>query len=157
METTKQQQKENTSERYYEGVGRRKSAVARVRLFVVSQQGEEKSSSEEGEEKVVAMTVNDRPYQEHFCTQEFWKESIAPLVATGMEERFRISVKVSGGGMRGQAGAVKLGIARALLAFDEGLRPTLRAGGYLTRDARRVERKKPGLKKARRAPQWSKR
>ena len=80
-----------------------------------------------------------------------------PLQATGTEHRFNIRVKVNGGGISGQAGAVRLGIARALLKVDPDLRPVLRKGGYLTRDARAKERKKPGLKRARKAPQYTKR
>jgi small subunit ribosomal protein S9 len=80
-----------------------------------------------------------------------------PLRATATENRFNISVKVQGGGMTGQTGAVRLGIARALLQADPELRPILRRGGYLTRDPRVKERKKPGLKRARKAPQYTKR
>ncbi|HHH41498.1 MAG TPA: 30S ribosomal protein S9, partial [Chloroflexi bacterium] len=82
---------------------------------------------------------------------------LEPLKVTGMENRFNISVKVRGGGISGQAGAVRLGIARALLKVDPELRPILRKGGFLTRDARVKERKKPGLKRARKAPQYTKR
>jgi small subunit ribosomal protein S9 len=82
---------------------------------------------------------------------------VEPLKATGTENRFNISVVVKGGGMNGQAGAIQLGIARALLKMDPDLRPILRKGGFLTRDARVKERKKPGLKRARKAPQYTKR
>jgi small subunit ribosomal protein S9 len=81
----------------------------------------------------------------------------APLKAVGMEERFDVSAKVNGGGIMGQAEAVRLGVARALILHDENLKKTLKDLGYLTRDARIVERKKPGRRKARRSPQWAKR
>jgi small subunit ribosomal protein S9 len=127
---------------YYEGVGRRKAATARVRLYPG------------GEGNFV---VNDRPLDEYFVRGGDVLHLLQPLKATGLEGRFSISVKVMGGGIRGQAGAVQLGIARALLEADPDLRPVLRKGGYLSRDARVKERKKPGLKRARKAPQYTKR
>jgi len=127
---------------YFEGVGRRKTATARVRLFL------------EGDG---AFVVNDRPLEEYFARHWDVLHAKEPLDATEMESRFTISVLVNGGGMRGQAGAIRLGVARALLKFDPELRPVLRRGGYLTRDARVKERKKPGLKRARKAPQYTKR
>ena len=127
---------------YYEGVGRRKSATARVRLY----------SGGGGQ-----MVVNGRPLAEHFVRGVDVLHLLEPLKITGMEGRFDLSVKVSGGGVGGQAGAVRLGIARALLKVDPELRPVLRRGGFLTRDARVKERKKPGLKRARKAPTYTKR
>lgn len=127
---------------YYEGVGRRKSATARVRLFPG------------GDGTVV---VNDMPLGEYFVREWDVSRLIGPLQATNTQESFIVSVRVNGGGMTGQAGAVRLGIARALLKADPGLRSTLRKGGFLTRDAREKERKKPGLKGARKAPQYTKR
>ncbi|MEA3323169.1 MAG: 30S ribosomal protein S9, partial [Patescibacteria group bacterium] len=82
---------------------------------------------------------------------------LEPLKVSGLQDKCAVSVVVRGGGIAGQSDAVKLGIARALIKYDEELRPALKAGGLLTRDARKVERKKPGLRKARRSPQWSKR
>jgi len=127
---------------YYEGVGRRKAATARVRIYP------------NGKGEIV---VNDRPLTEYFVRDVDVANLLAPLKVTGTEGRFNISVKVRGGGVSGQAGAVRLGIARALLKWDPELRPVLRKGGFLTRDARVKERKKPGLKRARKAPQYTKR
>ena len=127
---------------YYEAVGRRKTATARVRLFPG------------GDGSIV---VNEKPADQYFPRGVDMLTLKGPLQATGTEHRFNISVKVNGGGISGQAGAVRLGIARALLKVDPDLRPVLRKGGYLTRDARAKERKKPGLKRARKAPQYTKR
>ena len=127
---------------YYEAVGRRKTATARVRLFLG------------GEGTIV---VNGLSHEEYFVREVDGLQLRGPLEATATERRFNISVKVKGGGMSGQAGAIRLGIARALLKVDPGLRPVLRKGGFLTRDARAKERKKPGLKRARKAPQYTKR
>lgn len=130
-------------ERYAYAVGRRKTAVAQVRLY----------PSKKAEEAI----VNDRPLKEYFATPALQSAALAPLVSAGLTESFRVTVLVRGGGLNGQADAVKLGVARALITHDEALRSTLKAQGFLTRDARAVERKKPGLHKARRAPQWAKR
>ena len=127
---------------YYEAVGRRKEATARVRLF----------SGGDG-----TIVVNERPLEEYFVREVDVICLKEPLQVTAMESRFNISVKVNGGGIGGQAGAVRLGIARALLKTDPDLRPMLRKSGALTRDARVKERKKPGLKRARKAPQYTKR
>ncbi len=127
---------------YYEGLGRRKEATARVRLYVG------------GEGNLV---VNDKPVNEYFPRLGDVEALTEPLRVTGTEGRFDISVKVKGGGITGQRDAVKLGIARALLKVDPELRPVLRKGGFLTRDDRVKERKKPGLKRARKAPQYTKR
>lgn len=129
-------------QQYYEGLGRRKSATARVRLYPG------------GDGHVI---VNGQPLQEYFVRGVDVVRLLEPLKVTGMDGRFGISVKVRGGGISGQASAVRLGIARALLKVDPELRPTLRKGGFLTRDARVKERKKPGLKRARKAPQYTKR
>jgi small subunit ribosomal protein S9 len=126
---------------YYEGVGRRKRASARVRLYP-------------GEGNVV---VNDKPAEEYFSRERDVLHLLEPLKVTGTVDTFNVSVKVQGGGVSGQAGAVCHGIARALLAANPNLRPVLRKAGFLTRDARKKERKKPGLKRARKAPQYTKR
>ena len=131
-----------SEQHYYEGVGRRKSATARVRLYL----GGDGS-----------VTVNDRPLEEYFVRETDVAVLLAPLKVTGLDGRFNISVKVHGGGVSGQAGAVSLGVSRALLKADPELRPVLRRGGFLTRDARVKERKKPGLRRARKAPQYTKR
>jgi small subunit ribosomal protein S9 len=125
---------------YFEAVGRRKTAVARVRLM----------PGESG------FTVNDLDYKKYFKTDRDRSTAYAPLKLIAVE-KIGVSVKTSGSGLPSQAGAVSLGIARAFLKMDAGYRPTLKAAGLLTRDPRMVERKKYGLKKARRAPQWAKR
>ncbi|MBI5650080.1 MAG: 30S ribosomal protein S9 [Chloroflexi bacterium] len=129
-----------TTGKYYEGVGRRKSAVARVRLFAGSG----------------TFTVNEKPMDKYF-PENFVALVGAPLRATENEARFAVSVLVKGGGVAGQADAVSLGVARALLAADAGFKGVLRKAGLLTRDAREKERKKPGLKRARKAKQYTKR
>jgi len=127
---------------YYEAVGRRKMATARVRLF----------PGGDG-----AIIVNEQPFETYFAREADRFRLREPLEVTATENRFNISVQVKGGGMGGQAGAVRLGIARALLKVDPDLRPILRKGGFLTRDARVKERKKPGLKRARKRPTYTKR
>jgi small subunit ribosomal protein S9 len=127
---------------YFEAVGRRKASTARVRLFPG------------GEGSVV---INERPLEEYFCRQMDVVHLKEPFEVVGMENRFNVSVLVKGGGIKGQAGAIRLGIARALLKMDPDMRPTLRKSGFLTRDARVKERKKPGLRGARKAPQYTKR
>jgi len=129
------------AERYYYGTGRRKSATAQVRLYP------------EGN----GMVVNEKPAEEYFSREIDLLYLREPLLVTGMEGKFRVTVRVNGGGISGQAGAIRHGIARALLEADPELRPTLRRGGFLTRDPRGKERKKPGLKRARKAPQYTKR
>ncbi len=126
---------------HYYGTGRRKSSAARV--FMTPGAGE--------------ITVNKRPLDEFFGRETARMIVRQPLEATENEKSFNINATVKGGGPSGQAGAIRLGIARALLEYDEGLRGDLRRAGLLTRDARRVERKKVGLRKARRAVQFSKR
>ena len=131
-----------TKTRYVEGIGRRKEATARVRLF-------------KGTGRFLINSQKAENYFSDIFAAKNWM--LAPLTLVKMEDRFDISVKVKGGGKRAQIDAVKLGIARALVKIDESLRPTLRKAGFLTRDPREKERKKYGLKRARRAPQWSKR
>ena len=126
--------------KYIATVGRRKSAIAQVRLY----------TNGKG-----IVTVNDKPYQKYLDTLETAATVEAIMDKAGQD--FDFSIKVSGGGRCGQADAIRHGIARALIIADPSLRPILKAEGWLSRDARIKERKKPGLKKARRAPQWSKR
>jgi small subunit ribosomal protein S9 len=130
-----------TTGKFYEGVGRRKSAVARVRLFAGSGN----------------FTVNDKPVKEYFPINALETAATSPLRATQNESRFTITVQVKGGGPAGQATAVSLGVARALLVADNAFKAPLRKLGLLTRDPREKERKKPGLKKARKAKQYTKR
>ena len=127
---------------YYEGLGRRKAATARVRLHTNGEAG---------------IVVNDKPLEEYFTRTVDQTNILEPLKVCGTEAHFGITVKVKGGGVTGQAGAVRLGVARALLKADPDYRKTLRDHGMLTRDARAKERKKPGLKRARKAPQYTKR
>lgn len=128
------------SERYY-GTGRRKSSIARVYLMP-------------GTGKV---TINKKDMDEYFGLETLKIIVRQPLEATNTADKFDVLVNVKGGGFTGQAGAIRHGIARALNKYDLDLRPTLKKAGYLTRDPRMKERKKYGLKKARRAPQFSKR
>ena len=126
---------------FYQGVGRRKTSTATVRLY-----------DERG-----PLLVNKGPVEEYFPGEASEKIYLGPFRAVGMLDKFRGVVRVSGGGRSGQLGATVLGIARALLAYDETLRPTLRKYGLLTRDPRMKERKKVFRRGARRAPQFSKR
>jgi len=123
------------------GTGRRKTAVARVRMAA-------------GSGKI---TVNKRPFENYFPTENLRTQAMQPLTVTETAAKFDVRVNVSGGGPSGQAGAVRHGIARALLDIDEGHRLVLRQAGLLTRDPRMKERKKYGLKRARKAPQYTKR
>lgn len=128
--------------RYYQGTGRRKTAVARVRLFPGS-----------GE-----FVVNGKNIADYFGHRDlFERELVRPLELTGNAASFNVLAKVRGGGVAGQVTAVRHGIARALLDLDGELRPTLKKAGLLTRDPRMKERKKPGLKRARKRPQYTKR
>lgn len=128
--------------KYFEAVGRRKSAVARVRMTPASKN---------------EVTVNDKKLEEAFAISELQKEILSPLRADGVVDTYAVSVKVSGGGIASQAEAIRLGIARILVGIDGNLRSTLKKEGYLKRDPRKKERKKFGLRKARKSPQWSKR
>ena len=127
---------------YFYGTGRRKSSVARVRVYA------------NGTGKI---TINDRDIDNFFGLETLKLIVRQPLAATGNENNFDIVCTVSGGGVTGQAGAIRHGLSRALLQYDENLRSTLKKAGFLTRDPRMKERKKYGLKAARRAPQFSKR
>ena len=126
---------------YYEGIGRRKASTARVRIM-----------SGSGE-----FVVNEHTLEEFFPRIGDLNKVIEPLEVVGQRKSLDVSVLVKGGGVTGQTGAVRLGIARALLNMNPELKPMLRKGGFLTRDSREKERKKPGLKKARKAPTYTKR
>jgi small subunit ribosomal protein S9 len=131
-----------SSNAFFYGTGRRKTSIARVRLL-----------TGEGE-----MVVNGRSLEEHFGNAVSPAEIMLPFRVTGTEGRYNAMIKVEGGGYHGQAGAIRHGIARALLQSDpEGARGPLRQAGLLTRDPRMKERKKYGLKRARKAPQYTKR
>ncbi|MBI2626022.1 MAG: 30S ribosomal protein S9 [Candidatus Nealsonbacteria bacterium] len=133
---------ESAGEHYFETVGRRKTSSARIRIAI------------NGDKEIL---VNDKPYQVYFPTLETQEIVLSPLKLMSCLDKFRIIAKVNGGGMHSQAEAVRHGIARALLLFNADFRKRLKKAGYLTRDPRMRERKKFGLKRARRAPQWRKR
>ena len=126
---------------YFYGTGRRKNSVARVRVY-------------NGTGKI---TINDRDIDDYFGLETLKLIVRQPLAVAGVEGKFVIVVRVAGGGVSGQAGAIRHGLSRALLVYDENLRGELKKAGFLTRDPRMKERKKYGLKAARRAPQFSKR
>jgi small subunit ribosomal protein S9 len=130
------------AEQYYEGIGRRKTSTARVRLHTGG---------------TGTIIINDKPAAEYFGRDMDVFNLMTPLKLVGAENRFDVTVKVMGGGDTGQSDAVAMGVARALVASDPELKSVLRKAGYLTRDARAKERKKPGLKRARKAPQYTKR
>lgn len=134
--------KSSSVQQYYYGTGKRKSAIARVRIY----------KNGKGD-----LTVNDKDAGEFFNLKKLMAVITSPLKLTSMTKKFDIQVKVIGGGIIAQAEAIRHGISRALLRYDDSLRITLKKAGFLTRDPRVKERKKPGLKRARRAPQFSKR
>ncbi|MCK4781947.1 30S ribosomal protein S9 [Candidatus Parcubacteria bacterium] len=138
-EETKEEKKET---RYIEAVGRRKTAVARVRLWT------------KGEKEFL---INDKPFKDYFSTLELQQIASGALDRMKSLDRFRVSIIVRGGGLHSQAEAVRHGISRVLIVFNPDYKKRLRKAGYLTRDPRMRERKKFGLKRARRAPQWAKR
>jgi len=123
------------------GTGRRKSSVARVRVRDGSG----------------AITINKKPLADYFCNEQDRAAIAQTLAAVDLSDKVDVLVRVVGGGLTGQSGAVRMGLARALMSYDESLHDTLRDGGFLTRDSRMKERKKPGLRGARRGVQFSKR
>jgi len=129
-------------DKYIYAKGGRKTATAQVRIYP------------NGTGKI---TVNDKPYDEYFTVADMRDGVVNPLRMTGRDKTVDVSVRTSGGGIRGQAEATRHGIARALVSIDPELKPALKAVGFMKRDPRVKERKKPGLRRARRAPQWSKR
>jgi len=132
-----------TQEKYFYAVGRRKTSIAQVKLFVT-------------DKKETSIEVNKKELEKYFSLLRLQTSAKAPLALAG-DMKFFVSVHVAGGGMMGQAEATRLGIARALVKFNEELKKPLKDACFLTRDARVVERKKPGKLKARRSPQWAKR
>lgn len=131
-----------TKTKYFEAVGRRKTAVARVRLFP---------------DKTTSYEVNGKALEAYFPVKEMQVAAGEAFVSGSPAEKFMVSAKVSGGGINAQSEALRLGIARALLVYDIQLRGKLKKAGFLKRDARAKERRKFGLKKARKSPQWAKR
>lgn len=132
-----------TTRRYYEGIGRRKRASARVRIYMDEAEGN--------------FTVNGKDVKEFFPRFGDHKILTGPLADTDLLGKVDVTVHINGGGVTGQTGAVRLGLARALVKYDESLRSALRTNGHMTRDSRVKERKKPGLKRARKAPTYTKR
>ena len=130
---------------YFYAVGRRKTSVAQVRLF------ENENATDED------LIINDKKMNDYFPTLSLQNNMLLPLKTIGMHGKFSMTVLVRGGGVTGQVEATRLGIARALVIFNPEFKKTLKDLGMMTRDAREVERKKAGLKKARKAPQWAKR
>lgn len=129
---------------YFYAVGKRKTSVAQVRIYPSKK-----------EEKTVL--VNGKDVKKYFTLKRLQDVVVAPFISCGQEGKFDVSIKVNGGGVNSQAEASRLGISRALIEFNADLRKSLKVMGFLTRDARKVERKKPGKRKARRSPQWAKR
>ncbi len=127
---------------YYEGLGRRKTATARVRIY----------PGGDGQ-----LVVNGKPYEEYFCREVGRLNLLEAFEVTETDGQFDMTVLVKGGGITGQSEAIRMGTARALLEVNPDFRPVLRKSGLLTRDSREKERKKPGLKRARKAPQYTKR
>jgi small subunit ribosomal protein S9 len=131
-----------STEKYIEGIGRRKSAVARVRIYPAAKN---------------SFVVNDQTLENYFKTESLMKIAEEALTDVEVGKTYKVSAKINGGGVNAQAESVRLGLARALVKENEELRKELKKKGYLKRDPRIVERKKFGLKKARKSAQWSKR
>ncbi|NTV41191.1 MAG: 30S ribosomal protein S9 [Candidatus Moranbacteria bacterium] len=144
-EVTPKVEKKAIEDIYFYGVGRRKSSVAQVRLYSY-----DKATDSD-------FIINKKKLKDYFPGANLQNTFLSPLKAVGLYGKMRVTVLVRGGGVTGQIEAVRLGISRALVKYDETLKKSLKDFGYMTRDAREVERKKPGLKKARKAPQWAKR
>ena len=131
-----------SEDRYIGAVGRRKTSTARVRITPAAK---------------FSISINDREFESYFPTAELRRTVKSAFDASGIEQKFAVTAHITGGGVSGQAEALRHGIARALLGYDVNLRTKLKVKGMLKRDPRAVERKKFGLKKARKSPQWSKR
>ena len=144
-EIVETKEKKKISGKYFCAVGRRKTSIAQVRIYP-----DEKAGDND-------YIVNNKKAKEYFPGISLQNAIFGPFKAVGLNGKFKFSVLVKGGGFMGQSEATKLGVARALVKYDETLRKALKDLGFLTRDARKVERKKPGLKKARKSPQWAKR
>jgi small subunit ribosomal protein S9 len=131
-----------TKEKYFEAVGRRKTATARIRITPASKDN---------------VTIGEKNLSDYFQTNSLQDIVTSAFKASGIQQKFAVTVKVMGGGIHAQAEAVRHGISRALVKYDENLKGNLKKSGFLKRDQREVERKKAGLKKARKSPTWSKR
>lgn len=139
--------------KYFGGLGRRKTSTARVRLSVREEKTPQESKLPTGQ----VFLVNDKPLEKYFPTLELQKTALSPFEKMNCLDQFGVLVRVKGGGLNSQAEAVRHGIAKALVVFNPDSRKKLKQAGLLTRDSRMRERKKFGLKRARRAPQWQKR
>jgi len=135
-------EKKDDKETYFEAVGRRKTSIARVRMFEAPKN---------------SFTINDKDIDAYFPTETLRMTVKEPMVKSKVSKKFKVTVLLKGGGISSQAGAMRHGISRALLVFDSELRKKLKQAGFIKRDPRAKERRKFGLKKARKAPQWSKR
>jgi len=142
LSINKEEKESQKPGRFFEGIGKRKTAKARVRLFT------------QGEKEIL---INEKPLKSYFSTLELQQIAESALMKMKCLDKFRVLVTIHGGGIHAQAEAVRHGTARALVKFNSDFRKRLRRVGYMTRDSRQRERKKFGLKRARRAPQWSKR
>ncbi|MEK7583327.1 MAG: 30S ribosomal protein S9 [Patescibacteria group bacterium] len=151
IDEKKFEEAEKGPEKYYEAVGRRKEATARVRVLT------KKAADQQADEDKAIIQVNGMPYYEYFKHLKLQGIVEAPMKKLKSLNRFKALVTVHGGGSAGQADAIKFGLSRALVLFDINFSKKLRKAGFLTRDARVKERRKYGLKKARKAPQWAKR
>ncbi len=140
----------NVKEKYFQAIGRRKESIARVRLYT-------KKSTDTAEEEKALVVVNGKDYRSYFSDVNLWSIVESPLRKLKSLNRFKATIVVHGGGKSGQAGAIKHGIARALVEFDLNFRKKLKKSGFLTRDSRIKERRKYGHKKARKMGQFSKR
>ncbi len=140
----------NGKEKYYQAIGRRKESVARIRFYT-------KKSTDIVEDEKALITVNGKDYTEYFTDINLRNILESPLRKLKSLNRFKATVVVHGGGLTGQADAIKHGLSRALVQFDINFKKKLKKAGFLTRDSRIKERRKYGLKKARKAPQWNKR
>lgn len=145
VKETPSKAEKKVTEKYFYAIGRRKASIAQVRLF-------ETDNATEAD-----LIINGRKLKDYFPAILGQNNVLGPLKAVGIQGRMRMTAIVRGGGITGQVEAVRLGISRALVVYDETLKKTLKGSGFMTRDSRKVERKKPGLKKARKSPQWSKR
>lgn len=157
MEKSKTKSAKKTKQKYYEGIGRRKTAIARVRLIPVKVRTKTSSDTSKKESKSTSTLINEKPLEGYFKGEKLRKIIEEPFKKVKVDQEFQISAKVSGGGIMGQAQAVRLGIARALKEYNPDYLPPLKSAHLLTRDPRMKERKKPGKRGARRGQQWSKR
>lgn len=148
----KKAKSESLKKKYFEGTGRRKTAIARVRLFPLVLKKEITPKEDESH-----YLIGEKNLKNYFPIKELQKTVLSPLGLINCLGRFKVSIKVKGGGLASQAEAIRHGVSRALVLFNPDFRKKLKKAGYLKRDPRMRERKKFGLKRARRAPQWSKR